>query len=527
MRNKLLFIGLDGASYDQVTGWAHRGELPNISAVLKAGAHGVLTSSLDVTPPAWSSIYTGKNPGKHGIFDFMFRKPGTYTFVPTNASRRDSKDVWELLSEGSHKVVVLNAPLTYPVRPVNGYLVSGFLTPGEEANYTYPQSLKNELREAVPGFRPSTANELKLNLSKDAYVEGLARELENLRKAALYLVGKDDWDFFAVIVSETDHSQHWFTSDMERGGKYAGVVLDTFKAADRIVGDLMHRMGSDANVMVASDHGSCALRRYFHTNYFLHSIGMLNFKRDFKTRVKQALYTKGATQKLYQFLIGRKVFLLHYLLIPLTLSMADVDWSRTSAFSAGYGQIYLNLVGRDPSGAVPGERARAVRDYVVKMLSEVSDPLKGGRPIAQVHTNEEIFNGPHASAGPDIQLVMSEGYEAFPWSTISDRTFTDGIDRSGTHNTRGIFAISGKGVSKVKLEGTSVADVAPTILGIMGVPIPEDMDGHFVSEAFTIDHLSANPVTFGQKASVKLPQVELTREEEEKIEESLRALGYI
>ncbi|MGI0090717.1 MAG: alkaline phosphatase family protein, partial [Nitrososphaerales archaeon] len=186
-RKKVLFIGIDGAPFDLVMKWAKRGELPNIDKLLTGGAYGVLKSQLDVTPPAWSSIYTGKNAGKHGIFDFMHNKLGTYNFVPSNSTMRNSKDVWQILSDHGLKVCVLNAPLTFPVRPVNGYLVSGFLTPGEGVSYTYPKSLKDELKAAVPGFHPSSANELQLNLNKDAYVKTIEEELENIRKASLYL----------------------------------------------------------------------------------------------------------------------------------------------------------------------------------------------------------------------------------------------------------------------------------------------------------------------------------------------------
>ena len=543
-RSKVLLIGVDGAPFDLLTKWVAAGKLPNLGRLLmKDSASGVLKSTLDVTPPAWSSIYTGKNAGKHGIFDFMYREPHSYSFAPTNASRRDSADLWEILSRHSLKVGVLNAPVTFPVRPVNGFLVSGFLTPSAEANYTYPASLKEELKREVPGFKPSSPNELQLNLNKEAYVKNIGEQLENLRRAALYLLKKDDYDLFGVFISETDHVQHWFWRSMvaraekhngevgkvgvEASDQFSHVILDTYVAVDRLVGELLETVDENTYVVLVSDHGGAELKRFFHTNYFLHSIGMLNFKSDFKTSLRRALYDRGITQKLYQFLIKRKIFVLHYLLKPLALSVADIDWRRTLAYSFGYGQIYLNVLGKDKFGVIPRERAEEVTSRIVKELSRVSDPAGERAPIYAVHTKPEMYHGSHAEEAPDIQLVMLEGYEAFSWASIADGMFTDSVDRTGTHNTRGVVAIKGSGVSSGPITEASVYDVAPTILGILGVEIPSDMDGR-VLNVFTPEHISAHPLKYGTSAAKsEVDQYELSEQEQQKIEENLRSLGYI
>ncbi len=533
---KVLLIGIDGAPFDLVTKWVDQGKLPNLGALLRDSAHGVLESTLDVTPPAWSSIYTGKNAGKHGIFDFMHHEHGSYSFAPTNASRRNSADIWEILSKHSLKVGVLNAPVTFPVRPVNGFLVSGFLTPSAEANYTYPASLKNELKDKVPGFRPSSPNELQLNLNKDAYVKNIGEQLENLRRAALYLIKKDDYDFFGVFISETDHVQHWFWRNMahvdesrpgDKFHEYSHVIYDTYSATDSLVGELLESIDDDTHVVLVSDHGGTELKRFFHTNYFLHSIGMLNFKTDFRTSIRRALYDRGVTQKLYQLLIKRKIFLLHYLLKPLALSVSDIDWRRTLAYSFGYGQIYLNVEGRDRFGAIPRDRVDEVSVKIMKELSKVSDPEGVERPIHSIYSKSEMYYGPHAEEAPDIQLVMSEGYEAFSWASIADGLFTESVDRNGTHNTRGIVAVKVGGIATGRLSGASVFDIAPTILHIMGVEIPPDMDGR-VLDVFTPEYSASHPLKYGTAAvEASVDQYELSESEQEKIEENLRSLGYI
>ena len=138
-----------------------------------------------------------------------------------------------------------------------------------------------------------------------------------------------------------------------------------------------------------------------------------------------------------------------------------------------------------------------------------------------------MFHGPHLDEAPDIQLVMSEGYEAFSWASIADGLFTESVDRQGTHNTRGIVAVRGKGIIRRPFVGASVLDIAPTILAILGVEIPLDMDGH-VLEVFTPEYLSAHPYHYGDAIQkVERNQYELTKQEQEKIEENLRSLGYI
>lgn len=521
-KKKVLLVGLDGAPHDLVRRWADQDELPNLRELIRAGAFGVLESKLDETPPAWSSIYTGKNPGKHGVFDFQSRRPGSQEFLPINATQRDGKDIWEVLSEKGLRVGVLNAPITYPPREVNGVLVAGFLTPGEDVPYTFPAGLQAELKQAVPGFRHSSADEMQLNLQKEKYVQAIYDKVENLGKAARYLIEKDAFDFFSLIISETDHVEHWFWDRMEDGAQdaYGDVILKTYKAADRVLGDVIDEYSRDAFVLVVSDHGATRLRRLFHTNYFLHSIGVLDFKRGIRTRAKRGFYSMGVTEALYSMVARTKFYPLRYLLKPLSLTLKDVDWKSSKAFSFGYGQIYLLRRGTpDP------------RDAIIDALLSAVDPETGMKPVTDAWKREAIFSGPHTSEAPDIQLLMSEGYEAFPWASISDRVFTPNTSRSGTHNTRGVVLMKGEGVKQGELVGATVTDIAPTILYLFDLPPAPDMDGHVLTQAFTEGRLASNPPREATDASGVSErgkkEYSLSKDEEEIIEKNLRSLGYI
>lgn len=518
---KLLFIGIDGAPLELVRHLAAKGELPNLTRLMEGGASGVLNSLVDNTPPAWSSIYTGKNPGKHGVYDFMRRKKGSHEFTHVNSTSRHSEDFWETLSRRGLKVGVLNAPLAYPVRKVNGFLVSGFLTPGPESAYTFPLALKGELESAVPGFRPSSPAEFKLHLSRQRYLSDILRNVENLRKGALHLIRNGEYDFFGVVVSETDFVQHSFWADMEKGGSnYSEAIPATYRAVDRMVGDLLAELGPDAHVMVVSDHGGIRRREVFRTNQFLNSIGALAFKKSPSTRLRKLLSDIGVTSSVLGLLYRGRLFVLKFFLRPLMLSLSDVDWPGTLAYSQGYGQIYLNIKGRESQGALPSEGARETTESIVRKLKSVRG--RDGLPIVSAaYDKGDIFSGPYVDDGPDIQFVTADGYEP-------DRLFTEEVDRSGTHTTRGMVILSGKGVKPGEEISATVVDVAPTILGLMGTPIPSDVDGRFISGAFTQGFLHEHELEFtAVQASTSQEEYELNRSETSTIEEHLRSLGYI
>ncbi|MCL5067613.1 MAG: hypothetical protein M1368_04590, partial [Thaumarchaeota archaeon] len=161
-------------------------------------------------------------------------------------------------------------------------------------------------------------------------------------------------------------------------------------------------------------------------------------------------------------------------------------------------------------------------------LSAILDPETKASPLEAIYTKGEIFSGPRSAYAPDIQLVMKDGYEAFSWSKIADRVIGESKERSGTHNTRGIIAIEGAGVVKGNLEGATVLEIAPTILAILGIPIPVDMDGHVIAQAFNQDYLNSNPIQYGDASKREgYSEYELSHEEQQKIEENLRSLGYI
>ena len=211
-----------------------------------------------MTPVAWSSIYTGKNPGKHGIIGFRNHKPNTYEEVSVNSTLRDARDVWEIAGAHGKKVVVVNTPLTYPPRPVNGYLVCGFMAPGAEYEFTYPASLGAEIKRAVPNYRIGTAP----SYIKSLYLKELHNTVQVVGDASLHLLKQIDWDLAFIVFKETDEVQHSF---FDRPGD----VLGLYRRVDKIVGEFLKLAGDDATVFVVSDHGGEPINKRFNAAEFL------------------------------------------------------------------------------------------------------------------------------------------------------------------------------------------------------------------------------------------------------------------
>ncbi|MCB0005568.1 MAG: alkaline phosphatase family protein, partial [Anaerolineales bacterium] len=136
---KAFIIGIDGATFNLIKPWAKAGHLPNLARLMAGGAHGNLMSTLPpVTSPAWPTFMTGCNPGKHGVFDFI--QPSGADFSLVNATKIKQPTIWQRLSQAGYRVGVLNVPVTYPPQPLNGFMVSGILSP-KGVDISFPADL--------------------------------------------------------------------------------------------------------------------------------------------------------------------------------------------------------------------------------------------------------------------------------------------------------------------------------------------------------------------------------------------------
>ena len=185
-RERVLVIGIDGATFDLLTPWMEEGFLPNLAALMGSGSHGPLRSTIPpITASAWTSFQTGKNPGKHGLFDFTQYRPGSYETSYVNASSVLAEPLWQVLSRQGKRVVVINVPVTYPPRPVNGYLISGMLTPSMDVEFTYPPDLYQQMVREIGDYQIFLPARAALQMGSRDFVNRLRHLSRKRAEAAL------------------------------------------------------------------------------------------------------------------------------------------------------------------------------------------------------------------------------------------------------------------------------------------------------------------------------------------------------
>jgi predicted AlkP superfamily phosphohydrolase/phosphomutase len=554
--HRVLVVGLDGATLDLIQLWVEQGVLPTFGRVMAEGAWGRLESVIPpLTGPAWTSFMTGKNPGKHGIFDFVRRGKEDYYGVPINSSLRDGDTLWHLLSEAGKRVGVYSVPATYPPEPVNGFMVTGMLTPPDATDYTYPSQLALELEQAVPSFTLAAEGTAHALGRESHLIDALERLTDMNMEATRYLMDRQEWDFFMTVFKETDVAMHWLWrfADQDHAGyvheapeRLQQGLQQCYRNLDTALAELLDTAGEDTIVIIMSDHGAGPLEQYIHANGWLLDQGFMQLQRTLSTRAKRLLYQVGMTPSaLYrlsmamgrgpqvaQTLRRHKVGTLS-LLRRAFLAFEDVDWLRTRVYALGnYGQLYVNLRGREPQGIVaPGAEHERVVDELVDRLSHLHHPRTGEAIPLRVYRREEIYQGQHLEEGPDVVFLPEDmRYNGYGLYQFSSRSWLEPIfDRSGGHRMDGIIMFTGPGVRPGHvLEGAELIDLAPTVLAALGVPIPNDMDGRVLGEAFEETYFSERPIRY-TTAGVAHPRerLELTPEQETMVKERLRGLGYI
>jgi predicted AlkP superfamily phosphohydrolase/phosphomutase len=555
-----MVIGFDGATLDLIRPWAEKGDLPNFQRLMTEGAWGPLQSTMPpVTPAAWGSLATGTNPGKHGLFDFYIRRAGSYKTKVVNAKDRHGATLWELLSESGHKVTVFNIPASYPPDPVNGSMVSGFLTPTHAEDASYPVDVLSQLKQAVPDFSfypPAIFSEGKEIQFIDAVMDWDRTSL----KATEFLMNRERWDFLFTVFTGVDIVSHWMWRHMCTQGasvpsqdptirqKLANSIQEIYRQADEVLGRLLQSVDEDTFVMVVSDHGFGRLDYYMHLNTWLVQHGYLKFKRNPFVLLKHLAFRFGLTplqimEVLRRFKLGGVVqetakehrAILNQLISKIFLSLDDVDWSRTKAYTAGYGgPIFINLKGRQPQGIIePGEAYEDLLEQLSTELRSLRHPETDEYFVAEIYRPaRDLYWGPYAQLAPDLMFEprdwANQGFGLHDFA--SNRWLEPTPDRTGTHRLNGIFFLHGPGVrSGGYVEDAAITDVAPTILALMGVPVPRNMDGKVLEGALSGEFVSKLQITYRQveeamEASHVAP--ELSEHEEQMLRERLENLGY-
>ncbi len=553
-QRKVWILGLDGATFDLIAPWAADGSLPVLGRLMQQGTWGELESTYPpLTAPAWSSFMTGKSPARHGVLEFFRRQEGTYRQVLNSYRDVDGPSLWRILSDAGHQVGVMGVPLTYPPEALNGFMISGLLTPAGRRDFTYPFSLLEELETHLGVYRLRHDEVYRRN-NPGPFLREQHEILENNTQAALYLMRHKPWDLFMLHFLGTDRMQHefWHLIDPEHPQHdpaehrcYGNVILDFYQRVDHAVGRLLGALEKDTVVLIMSDHGLGSAHKFINVNTWLLQEGLLHLKRTPLTGLRRILFRSGmnysiAAQWILKLGLGRRAKQAgrarrEEFQRRLFLSLDDVDWSRTQVYSMGnFGQLFVNLKGREPQGIVaPGFDCEQLLDDLARRLQALVDPDTGQAVIERVFRREQVYDGPYAASAPDLMFLTQDmSYKAMGLSDFSSpRVFDPIYGTTGHHRMNGVMIWNGPGVIREgeQYRGARIHDLAPTLLYMAGLPIPREMDGRVLLDLFEPEFREQHPVTYTttDAGSYTGSGGVYTEQEEAEQREMLRALGYV
>jgi predicted AlkP superfamily phosphohydrolase/phosphomutase len=550
--SRVLVIGIDSATFDLIEPYIAAGHLPNISRILREGAYAPLRSTLPVmSPPAWTSMITGQNPGKHGIYDFIRFRPGSYRIEVTRSDQTSYRTIFDLATQYGRRVLAINVPLTYPPRPINGVMVSGPIVPSQGV-FTHPPELAATLR--AQGYRSEPA--MAYTHGDDAaYIADCKAVARSQALALIKLMRRESWDLAMVVLRSVDEAMGylWHHIDPQHprfdpvaAAQFGDAILDIHKDVDNLVGLMVAAAGLDTTVMLVSDHGAGPCYKEVFLNVWLEQQGWLVRKQanPLNTGRKTLLRRFGLTREslapkldwpLARAIRSRIPERVQHAIIPeQSVTLADVvDWSRTRAYSMGnIGQIYVNLKGREAQGIVePGDERDQLLDEISAALYQLSDE---GQPVVdKIHRSEEVYHGPYANYGPDLNIEMRGlTYISQSWREMAGSEIFGPPGYSGTHRPLGIVALHGQSAAATgqQLEA-QIVDVAPTLLWLLGLPIPDDLDGQLMTPLLRPESLIQQPPQQIDAAEAPVPQSIsqgwADASEEQEVLDRLRDLGYL
>lgn len=523
---KVMVIGVDGGTFDLIEPWANDGELPTFKKLMDEGVYSnLITTYPPLTGPAWVSMGTGCNPGKHGVFDYV---SGDIDRLRVN----DSSSVkvpylWELLSEDKKSVSVINVPMTYPPSKVNGYMATSIMSRGEDI--TYPESFKKELEEGMGRNYKIGLNVVPQKGGEEKHLEDVYDWHDSVVKAVFYMLKSKKTDFFMTVFPTTDVVSHAYYKYMEeKESVYKEEVLKAYKTVDKVLGEILDVVGEETNFIIVSDHGFGELKGMVNINNFLADKGYIKFKK--LSVAKNLLFRMGITPK-NVFRIMKKLKIAGLArtvsvekrnkVLDTFIGYKDLDMEQTLAYSRGHvGQIHLNRKAIKNMGL----EFEDISKKLIDDLKEIKDPETGNSLLTYILTRKEMYNGPYVDMGADLFVVFDNfGYIAYPLFAADNRVITQHlVHRSGTHRMNGIFLGYGPNFkSGLKLDDRSIYDITPTILYLMDSKIPVNLDGKVIEEG--IKGMDKNPEYIGNRERKE----KSNGDEEAKVIQRLKDLGYL
>lgn len=564
----LLLVGWDGATPELLERFVDAGRLPTVERLMKRGGFRRLRSTIPpVTACAWCSFLTGKNPGKHGLFDFVTPARDSYKFEYTlGAMRKDREgDILALLNKAGLHIGCVNVPMTFPPRKIAGFMISGLDAPDEKSGIAHPADVFEQVQNPPGVYRIDNRHlgAMKDNHARLEVIEEFKR-IETVRTdVTLAMIERCPVDVLAIVYNATDQVQHHFwhlmdpahpqhDAEKENGRidpRLTSAIRDIYEHCDRELARLMEAF-PDADVMLMSDHGAGPTSGpRVRINNALAQAGLLKWAGSSGGVVSDMV---GKFDSFLRRNLSAKQKAMLSRLLPggrsriESMGLAPVDWAGTLAFSyEGFTLspcVWINRKNLFPQGTVAeGREYDAACERVIKALTALKDPQTGEQVIPRVHKAREVYDGEYVPGAPDLILDWWEG-RTFTMTKSHPRhdgespvlypppRMTPGQDITGIHRRDGVLAFGGPHLRQAasgSLPPADLIDIIPTTLRLLGLDVPGEMDGRVLDElvAGTID------VT-GESTPVGAPTTgeetySYSEQDQKIIEERLSGLGYI
>ncbi|MBI4789265.1 MAG: alkaline phosphatase family protein [Chloroflexi bacterium] len=458
-QKRVLVLGLDSGEpslvFDQFAA-----EMPNLSRLRHEGVWGKLESVIPpITVPAWACSMSSKDPGQLGIYGFRNRADHSYeNMTIANGRSVEEKQVWDYLGEAGKQSILVGVPPSYPPKPVQGIRVGCFLSPNTDAKYTFPENIRDEIRQVAPNYMVDVPN---FRTEDKNWLLGKIYEMTEERfKVIRHFMKTKPWDYFMAVEIGVDRLHHgfWKYHDTEHpkhepGNSLVRSIRDYYTWLDKQIGSVLELVDDDTSVMLMSDHGAKRMEGGIALNEWLINEGYLVLEEK----------PNG--------------------IVP--IEKCKVNWARTRAWGSGgyYGRIFLNVKGREPNGVIEANRYEDLRNELVEKLLRIPDDK--GRPIpTRVYKPQGIYQEAK-NVPPDLIVIFGDLY----WRAVGYiglnalHTFeNDTGPDDANHAQDGIFVYYDprRKLGGRELSGMRLTDVGPTVLHEMGEIVPADMIGRVI-----------------------------------------------
>lgn len=496
----LVVLVLDSGDADLIEQWADEGHLRTIKSVLERGVQSRLTGSeLFSENGIWISLFSGLARGQHGYYYWRPLRPGTYELELSSQRVEKAVPFWGHLGHTGLRVAVVDVPEMHCTPGVAGVQIANWAPHNARfAGYSVPASVFADLRSR---FGPPLGFEERVGCTLDEAIRihrGLLKQIEQKAAICRHLLSREQFDLVVIGFHESHIAGHQFwkycdhaSAPVSSGGRLSHAIREVYQAIDRVFGDLLERLPQDSMVIVLSnmgiqeDYPNLEL-----TQAFCRQLGYHRMNRGSGSSPAIHRLARRAIPQSWQRAISSMLpDDLHGRMLSREW-FGGTDWSSTTVFPIPayfLGFLRVNLRGREPQGVVePGPPYRQLLDRVEADLKRLTDPVSGKPAVRYIARTVDHFSvEPHASL-PDLFFDWAPA--PYPKRRIEHpRAVLEQKDlffnRDSRHDLCGFFAAAGRGIAdRGRIADLSVLDVAPTLLRLMGQPVPEAMRGAVASE---------------------------------------------